>query len=182
MSARPPPAFSLAFTAAISAASAVSCSALDHGAEQRFLGFEMMVQRLPRQPGGFGRLLDRGTPETVPAEDGHGGIENAVARLHLSILTKQKEVSNNEAVWADAAVGSAAHACQITSAAALDRAGYKLREGFEAWPAAGHRGSSRRNRSRSANRSRRPCAPGLSSIANTAACSALIEKVPAAAL
>ena len=31
----------------------------DDGAEQRFLGFEMMVQRLPRQPGGLGRLLDR---------------------------------------------------------------------------------------------------------------------------
>jgi hypothetical protein len=60
----------------------------DHGAEQRFLGFEMVVQRLPRQPGGLGRLLDRRAPEAVPAEHGHGGIENAVARLHLSILTK----------------------------------------------------------------------------------------------
>ena len=99
---------------------------LDDGAEQRFLGFEMVVERLPRQPGGLGRLLDRRAPETVPAEHGHGGIENAVAWLHLSILTKQKEMSNNEAVWADAAAGSAAHACQISSAAALDRAGYKL--------------------------------------------------------
>ena len=61
---------------------------LDHGAEQRFLGFEMVVERLTRQPGGLGRLLDRRAAETVPAEDGHGGIENAVARLHLSILTK----------------------------------------------------------------------------------------------
>ena len=61
---------------------------LDHGAEQRFLGLEMVIERLPRQPGGLGRLLDRRAPETVPAEHGHGGVENAVARLHLTILTK----------------------------------------------------------------------------------------------
>ena len=60
----------------------------DHGAEQRFLGFEMVIERLPRQAGGLGRLLDRRAPETMPAKHGHGGIENAVARLHLSILTK----------------------------------------------------------------------------------------------
>jgi len=30
----------------------------DHGAEQRLPGFEMVVERLPRQPGGLGRLLD----------------------------------------------------------------------------------------------------------------------------
>ncbi len=67
----------------------------DDGAEQRFLGFEMMVERLPRQAGRLRRLLDRRAPETVPAEHQHRGIENAVARLHLTILTKWKEVSND---------------------------------------------------------------------------------------
>ena len=49
----------------------------DDGAEQRFLGFEMMVERLPRQAGGLRRLLDRRAPETLPAEHQHRGIENA---------------------------------------------------------------------------------------------------------
>ncbi len=61
---------------------------LDHGAEQFFLGFEMMVQRLPRQAGGLRRLLDRRTPKSLPAEHQHGGIEDAVAGLHLTNLTK----------------------------------------------------------------------------------------------
>jgi hypothetical protein len=39
----------------------------DDGAEQRFLGFEMMVERLPRQAGGLRRLLDRRAPEALPA-------------------------------------------------------------------------------------------------------------------
>src|SRR6187455_3346029 len=68
----------------------------DHGAEQRFLGFEMMVERLPRQAGGLRRLLDRRAPETLPAEHQHRGIENAGTRAHLTILTKWEEVSNNE--------------------------------------------------------------------------------------
>src|SRR5205823_6190473 len=68
----------------------------DDGAKQRFLGFEMMVERLPRQPGGLRRLLDRRAPETLPAEYLHRGIENAGARAHLTILTKTGEVSNNE--------------------------------------------------------------------------------------
>jgi hypothetical protein len=71
---------------------------LDHGTEQRFLGFEMMIQRLPGQAGGLRRLLDRRAPEAVTAEDSHGGIENAVAWLHLSILTKWEEVSNDRFV------------------------------------------------------------------------------------
>ena len=68
---------------------------LDHGAEQRFLGFEMMVQRLPRQAGGLRRLFDRRTPKTLAAEHQHGGVEDAVAGLHLTILTKYDEMSND---------------------------------------------------------------------------------------
>ncbi len=60
----------------------------DHGAEQRFLDSEVMVERLPRQAGGLRRLLDRGAPETLPAEHQHRGIENAGTRAHLTILTK----------------------------------------------------------------------------------------------
>ena len=60
----------------------------DDGAEQRFLGLEMMVERLPRQPGRFRRLFDRRTPKPLAAEHQHGGVENAVAGLHLTILTK----------------------------------------------------------------------------------------------
>ena len=66
----------------------------DDGAEQRFLGLEMVVERLPRQARRLGRLLDRRAPETMPAEHGHGGIENAVAGLHLSNLTKVDKMSN----------------------------------------------------------------------------------------
>ena len=68
----------------------------DDGAEQRFLGLEMMVERLPRQAGGLRRLLDRRTPETLPAEHQHRGIENAGTWAHLTILTKLEEMSNNE--------------------------------------------------------------------------------------
>src|SRR5206468_11316375 len=60
----------------------------DDGAEQRFLALEVMIERLPRQAGGFRRLLDRRAPETVPAEHQHRGIENASTRAHLTILTK----------------------------------------------------------------------------------------------
>ena len=60
----------------------------DDGAEQRFLGFEMMVERLPRQARGLCRLLDRRAPKTLPAEHQHRGIENAGTRAHLTILTK----------------------------------------------------------------------------------------------
>jgi hypothetical protein len=35
----------------------------DHGAEQRFLGLEVMVERLPRQAGGLRRLFDRRAPK-----------------------------------------------------------------------------------------------------------------------
>ena len=49
----------------------------DHGAEQRFLGLEMMIERLPRQAGGLGRLLDRRAAETLAAEHGHRGVEDA---------------------------------------------------------------------------------------------------------
>ena len=60
----------------------------DDGAEQRFLGLEVMVERLPRQAGGLRRLLDRRAPETLPAEHQHRSIENAGTRAHLTILTK----------------------------------------------------------------------------------------------
>ena len=138
---------------------------LDHGAEQRFLGLEMMVQRLPRQAGSFRRLLDRRAPEALPAEHRHGGIEDAVARLHLTILTKEKKCQMTKPCGPT--LLSAAPPMAVRSPRPLRWiGGYKLREGLEAWLAAGHRGFSRRNRSRSANRSRRPCAPGLSSIAS----------------
>jgi hypothetical protein len=68
----------------------------DDRTEQGFLGFEVMVERLPRQAGGLRRRLDRRTPETLPAEHQHSGIENAGTRAHLTILTKLDEVSNNE--------------------------------------------------------------------------------------
>ena len=68
---------------------------LDHGAKQRLLGLEMMIERLPRQAGGLGRLLDRRTAKAVAAEHQHGGIEDAVAGLHLTILTKYEEMSND---------------------------------------------------------------------------------------
>jgi hypothetical protein len=47
-----------------------------------------MVERLPRQPCCFRRLFDRRTPKTLAAEYQHGGVEDAVAGPHLSILTK----------------------------------------------------------------------------------------------
>ena len=56
-----------------------------------------MIQRLPRQPGGIGGLLYRGTPEAVPAEHQHGGVENTGARVHLTIFTKLNELSNHGA-------------------------------------------------------------------------------------
>src|SRR5205085_4322176 len=68
----------------------------DDGAEQRFLGLEMMIERLPRQAGGLRRLLDRRAPETLPAEHQHRSIENAGTRAHLTILTKRKEMSSHD--------------------------------------------------------------------------------------
>ena len=62
----------------------------DDGAEQRFLGFEMMVERLPRQAGGLRRLLDRRAPETLPAEHQHRGIENAGARAPFDDFDKME--------------------------------------------------------------------------------------------
>src|SRR5882724_12722642 len=67
----------------------------DDGAEQRFLGLEVMVERLPCQAGGLRCLLDRRAPETLPAEHQHRGIENAGTRAHLTILTKWNEMSND---------------------------------------------------------------------------------------
>src|SRR5689334_25330203 len=74
--------------------------ALDHGAEQRFLGLEVVIQRLPRQACCLRRLLDRGTAKAVPAEHRHGSFENAVARAqaHLTTLTLRAKVSNDGVV------------------------------------------------------------------------------------
>src|SRR5205814_10258008 len=72
----------------------------DDGAEQRFLGLEMVIERLPRQPRGLGHLLDRRAAETVPAEHAQRRVENAVLRLrltlglHLTNLTNRDEMSN----------------------------------------------------------------------------------------
>ena len=68
---------------------------LDHGAEQRFLGLEVMIERLPRQAGGLGRLFDRGTAETVPAKHRHRGFQDAVARAHLTNFTLLVKMSND---------------------------------------------------------------------------------------
>jgi hypothetical protein len=73
---------------------------LDDGAEQRFLGLEVVVERLPRQPGGFRGLLDRRAPEAVPAEHQHGSVKNAGARAHLTNFTKEKEMSSRRQVAA----------------------------------------------------------------------------------
>src|SRR3954470_2428004 len=70
----------------------------------------MMVERLPRQPGRFRRLFDRRTPKTLAAEHQHGGVEDAVAGLHLTILTKYDEMSNDGFVWRGQATGPRAAA------------------------------------------------------------------------
>ena len=67
----------------------------DNGAEQRFLGLEVMVERLPRQACGFGCLLDRRTAETLAAEHRHRGVEDTGAGAHLTIFTKPNEMSND---------------------------------------------------------------------------------------
>src|SRR5262249_10185553 len=67
----------------------------------RFLGLEVMIERLPRQACGLRRLLDRGTAKAVPAEHGHRGLQNAGARAHLTNLTLRAEVSNNGLVLRD---------------------------------------------------------------------------------
>src|SRR5688572_12816346 len=67
----------------------------DDGAEQRFLGLEMVVERLPRQAGGLRGLLDRRAPETLPAEHQHRSVENSGAWAHLTNFTKWNEMSND---------------------------------------------------------------------------------------
>jgi hypothetical protein len=58
-----------------------------------------MVERLPRQPGGFRCLFDRRAPEALAAKHQHGGVEDAVAGPHLTILTKGDEMSNDGSVF-----------------------------------------------------------------------------------
>src|ERR1700680_3957303 len=69
---------------------------LDYGAEQRFLGFEMMIQRLPRQPRGLRRLFDRRPPKAMVAKHGHRGVKNTGPGAHLTIFTKLDEMSRRE--------------------------------------------------------------------------------------
>ena len=60
---------------------------LDDGAKQRLLRGEVMVERLPGEPGLLRDELHRGEPVSVLAEDLGGGIEDAFAGRHLTILT-----------------------------------------------------------------------------------------------
>ena len=66
-----------------------------------------MIERLPRQARRLGRLLDRRAPKTMAAEHQHRCIENAGTGLHLTILTKEDEVSNHDAVLVPARVSPA---------------------------------------------------------------------------
>jgi len=54
-----------------------------------FLGFEVMVQRLPRQPCGLGRL-PRSTKrrKTLAAEHRDRGVEDTGTGIHLTIFDK----------------------------------------------------------------------------------------------
>ena len=88
MSARLPPGFLGGAGRRDLGGKRVLMQPFDDGAEQRFLGLEVMVERLPRQAGGLRRLFDRRAPETVPAEHQHRGIEKTRTRAHLTILTK----------------------------------------------------------------------------------------------
>jgi hypothetical protein len=54
----------------------------------------MVVERLSRQARGIGRLLNRRPSKAMAAEHEHRGIENAGTGRHLTILTKQDDVSN----------------------------------------------------------------------------------------
>ncbi|GCC43761.1 hypothetical protein chiPu_0027761 [Chiloscyllium punctatum] len=58
----------------------------------------MMIERLPRQAGRLGDLLDRGAAKAVPAEHQHGGIEDAGLRSHLTNLTNIGDLSNRDLV------------------------------------------------------------------------------------
>jgi len=78
MSARLPPAFSAACCRRDFRGEGALIQPLDDGPEQRFLGFEMVVERLSRQARGIGRLLNRRPPKAMAAEHEHRGIENAV--------------------------------------------------------------------------------------------------------
>ena len=59
----------------------------DDGAKQRLLRIEVVVERLPGQPAFLGDELHRGEPVAILGEYPGGGIEDAFARRHLSILT-----------------------------------------------------------------------------------------------
>lgn len=72
---------------------------LNPGPEQRLLGREVMIERLPRQPRLVRRLLDRRAAKAIAAEHAHGSVQNAVlgrlSGLHLSNLTNEAELSNH---------------------------------------------------------------------------------------
>ena len=61
-----------------------------------------MIERLPREPGRFRHLLDRGATEAIATEHEERRIEDAVVRfclrpltLHLTNLTNEDEMSNH---------------------------------------------------------------------------------------
>jgi hypothetical protein len=60
----------------------------DDGSKQRFLGFEVVVERLSRQARRFGGLLDRRAPKAMAEKHAHRGVQNAASGLHLTNLTK----------------------------------------------------------------------------------------------
>ena len=59
----------------------------DDGAKERLLRVEVVIERLPGQAAFLGDELHRGEPVAILSEHLGGGIEDAVARRHLSILT-----------------------------------------------------------------------------------------------
>src|SRR5689334_12048029 len=87
----------------------------DGAAKQRFLGREVMIERLPRHAGLLGGLLDRGAPKSVAAKYPHGGVENAMlgifSGLHLSNLTYDAETSNHALMTAGRSAFDSAPRC-----------------------------------------------------------------------
>ena len=67
---------------------------LDDSAEQRFLGGEMMIKRLPGEAGLLRDQLHRGEAITVLAEHFRCGIDDAFTGRHLTSLTYIAEMSN----------------------------------------------------------------------------------------
>ena len=73
---------------------------LDQRAEQRFPGFEIMIQRLPRQPGSFRRLLDRRPPKPCRRNTSIAASRMR-SRASFDELTKGKkcQITTNCPAW-----------------------------------------------------------------------------------